>query len=262
MKLSFTLFILIALGTSVSMAQNQSTAIYGWDISCKGLKGLAVHAHQSDDDFYIEYQGAGLPKGQVWADTKDQNDIRMPSLDFKSNQSVSPGLDGSLSVIRENRTGPGYGFGVFKIGTQVFDVNCFVRYGVDETDFDEVFQKPFPSIPLPPVVSANTPALHVTVSESFDGGKTERRLTITEANAAALGNESTAVGYMSQLTAGKACFQGDGNEVINKILSNTAVIEYYGDEECSGSAHLENGIIKATCENDSETYSVTVPACR
>ena len=113
-----------------------------------GRKGLVAHAYQSDDDFYIEYEGAELKKGHVWADGSN-HDLSDNLLLFVTSQDVSKGPNVALAVDRENHKSMGFGKGSFNVDGMQYAVNCYVRYGVGEDEYDAISKKPFPRI-LPP----------------------------------------------------------------------------------------------------------------
>ena len=144
--------IALAIILSSIMATNafaDNSAIYGWDIKCVGANGEIVTAAQSDDDFYINYHGGKLTKGEVWADTMSQWNTSLKSLVFLTSQAVSPGPDAALSIIRNSTKGFGYGTAIFAIDGTRYNLNCFIRYGSDEDAFDKVSRQPFPAIEAP-----------------------------------------------------------------------------------------------------------------
>jgi hypothetical protein len=137
------LFLLAAMSLGSAQAAPASN-IYGWDIQCKGFEGLLVTAAQSDDDFYVTYEGAGFPKTQVWADSTQQFNSELKTLVFKSDPSEKTKV--SLIVFRNSTSGFSYGSAVMAVGSNRQDLNCYIRYGTDEDDFARVTKKPFPPI--------------------------------------------------------------------------------------------------------------------
>jgi hypothetical protein len=148
-KLSVVIASVVLTALHSAHAEPRNTGIYGWDIACKGTSGLIVHASQSDDDFYIEYEGAGLEKKSVWADTTQEFDLRLPTLLFVTDKKLSQGASVSLAVSRQKLFEAGYASGAISIEGRLHPLNCYVRFGAGEDDFDEISRKPFPAIVAP-----------------------------------------------------------------------------------------------------------------
>jgi hypothetical protein len=109
---------------------------------------LVVHAYQADDDFYIDVEGGGLKTESVWADSGTFG-RRSRILVFETRQAVSKGTEVALAVVRDRTPKPGFGSGVIRVENEARELNCYVRYGVGEDEYDEISQKPFPAIPAP-----------------------------------------------------------------------------------------------------------------
>ena len=150
---------LLALAFSCSVPLSaHAKGIYGWDVLCKGANDIEIHAYQSDDDFYVKYSGKKLKENTVWA-SGFQWDTRYPVLLFASDRDVSKkSPEVSMAV---SRTGdlskPGYARGIFRAEDSFVDLNCYVRFGVDETAFDKIKNKPFPPLEAPekPIIDPN-----------------------------------------------------------------------------------------------------------
>ena len=157
MVILYSLFMTLFAANALANPKVRKVAadgIYGWDIQCKGGKGLLVHAHQSDDDFYIDYEGVGISKNKVWAAAGLKGDDDMDSaslkhLAFHTDQTLSPGANVVIQIDREKVSGFGYGTGTIVIEKDTRNLNCFIRYGADETSFDKISATPFPKIKSP-----------------------------------------------------------------------------------------------------------------
>ena len=149
--------LLLAFAFSHSSSAH-AEAIYGWDVFCRGPNSIEIHAYQADDDFYIDYRGKKLKKGKVWA-SGGQWETRYSLLLFASDRSIaekSPEI--SLAVSRMGDLNKaGHAKGIFRADDSFVDLNCYVRCGVDETDFDRIKVKAFPPVKAPsnPIIDPN-----------------------------------------------------------------------------------------------------------
>lgn len=113
--------------------------------------------------------------------------------------------------------------------------------------------------------------LEVTVNGFRNGDPTYmKRVIITPKNISRLNKKlgtSNTVGYMSELTSGKACYRGDAETVRDEILTSSDVIQYFGDEVCSDNGHLskDGRVIVFSCKSPMEEgyyYDVKVAPCK
>ena len=144
----FVILVLIFTG-SLSKASNEKQAIYSWDVMCKGPGKFNLIASQSDDNFYIN----------VYQEGESQTVPSSYSVtpDYEPNEGIlffsAPATKKTpliwLQIYRENLTGFGLALGKIELGKKEYDLNCYVRYGVNEQDFDVISNKPFPDFARP-----------------------------------------------------------------------------------------------------------------
>ena len=145
MKLPVTAIIMMSvLGSAKAFAG--ASDIYGWDIKCMGADGLSVQARQSDDDFYIDYKSNAIHAVKTWMNSNGQFNSKLKTLLFVTDHEYSDGIQASLVITRDRIVNNSSGTGIISIDGELHSLNCFVRFGVDEEDFDNISSKAFPSI--------------------------------------------------------------------------------------------------------------------
>ena len=153
--MKYLLALTITLFTTSNVHATEDLSIFGWDILCKGTKGLVITASQSDDDFFITYKnakdisGKKIPKTEVWADSMEQYDSTLKILLFVTTPEYSKKHYISLAVVRESNAQGQYAKGVITIEAERHELNCYVRFGKDETDYDTISRLPFPKLKAP-----------------------------------------------------------------------------------------------------------------
>jgi hypothetical protein len=115
---------------------------------------------------------------------------------------------------------------------------------------------------------ASESSLELDVTHYSKNGAATEHVVITKENVSKLEakfNDEIIIGYMSDMEKGKACFHGVPQEVATDIISNSNVIEYYGDEECGKNGVVisaDENNISYVCDNEDTTYDVVVPRCK
>lgn len=140
----------LATGLLSSGAFAADIPIYGWDIKCLGKNDLVVTAKQSDDDFYISYAKGKSDAVEGYADATEQSNLKFKQILLRTVE--MPGMKDpniALFLERESLDPETFASGIVSIDDETHELNCYVRAGLDEEDFDSVSTSPFPDLKAP-----------------------------------------------------------------------------------------------------------------